>query len=103
MVSLIELFWREEKGGEMLLSPYFLKSHQNGPNTYGIGMGIGNGKRIFLPPFRSMAVRAAFFRSAFLPASTWLGARMVVKTTATTKSVQKTLKYFILVSGLVCV
>lgn len=64
--------------------------------TYGIGIGIGSGSKIFLPPFRSNAVRAAFLSIFFFPASTWLGVRRAASTTATTKRVDKILKYLIL-------
>lgn len=39
-------------------------------STYGIGIGIGNGKRIFLPPCKRRAAMSAFFIIFFLPAST---------------------------------
>lgn len=38
--------------------------------TYGIGNGIGSGKRIFLPPCNRRAAIMAFFIIFFLPAST---------------------------------
>lgn len=52
--------------------------------TYGKGIGIGNGRRIFLPPLRSIAATAAFLRSFFLPASAPFGmnAAMTMATTA---------------------
>ena len=43
--------------------------------TYGTGIGIGNGNRIFLPPWRRRAAMMAFFIIFFFPASTpvcWL-------------------------------
>lgn len=38
--------------------------------TYGIGTGIGRGKRIFLPPCKRSAAIRAFLSIFFLPAST---------------------------------
>ena len=65
--------------------------------TYGIGIGIGSGKRIFLPPLRSSAVSAAFLSIFFLPASTWLGTNRAARITDTINKVDKILKYFILI------
>lgn len=39
-------------------------------DTYGIGSGMGKGKRIFLPPCNKSAAIRAFFIIFFLPAST---------------------------------
>lgn len=64
--------------------------------TYGIGIGIGSGRRIFFPPFNNIAVSAAFLRIFFLPASTWLGLNRAAKTIDKMRNVDKTLKYFIL-------
>lgn len=37
--------------------------------TYGIGIGMGRGRRIFLPLFRSNKANAAFLSIFFFPAS----------------------------------
>lgn len=65
-------------------------------DTYGIGIGIGSGSMIFFPPLSSIAVSAAFFNIAFLPASTCVGVKKAAKTTTIMTSVEITLKYFIL-------
>lgn len=56
-------------------------------DTYGIGIGIGSGRRIFFPPLRSKAVRAAFLIIFFFPASTPFGAKRAAKTTDKTKNI----------------
>lgn len=68
--------------------------------THGIGIGIGRGNRIFFPPLRSIAVKAAFLSNFFFPASTSLGAKRAAKMTDRIKNVDKTLKYFILIESL---
>lgn len=79
------------------------RSQERGRETYGIGMGIGSGRRIFLPPLRSIAVSAAFLSIFFLPASTWPGLSSAAITTEITSTMAKTLKYFILAIVCVCV
>jgi hypothetical protein len=64
--------------------------------TYGSGIGMGRGRRIFLPPFSSNAAIAAFFSIFFLPASAPFGMKAAM-TIATTAKTTKTLKYFIVV------
>ena len=57
--------------------------------TYGIGIGMGRGRRIFLPPFSSNKANAAFFIIFFFPASDSCGMNAAIKTATRTK-IEKT-------------
>lgn len=64
--------------------------------TYGSGIGIGSGSKIFLPPLSNNAAMAAFLRIFFFaPASAPFGTKAAI-TIATMAKMAKTLKYFIL-------
>lgn len=73
-----------------------MRSQRVWANTYGIGSGIGNGSRIFLPPLSNKAAIAAFLSSFFLPASAPFGIK-AARTMATTAKMAKILRNFILI------
>ena len=50
-----------------------------------------------MPPFKSIAVSAAFLSIAFFPASTWLGDKIAAMMTDTMRKKDTTLKHFILI------
>lgn len=65
-------------------------------DTYGIGIGIGSGRRIFLPPLRRSMASAAFLSIFFFPASVSCGMKAAMTMANTTKIVN-TWTNFILV------
>lgn len=59
--------------------------------TYGRGIGIGSGRRIFFPPLRRRAATAAFLSIFFFPASAPFGTKAAI-TMATTAKMANSLK-----------